>query len=273
MIACLHPPFPALVAVYALVGLGCGAKQAAWNSFVGGMHRANELLGLLHGFYGLGATITPVIASILITRRGWQWFQFYYILAGMAAVDILVSLTVFATQSGRVFKEESRNTHPTSPPVQNEISVLPSQPPMTRNSLSCVSAALGGAKSNSTLSCLSNRVVLLCSAYLLAYVGSEVALGGWLITFMMEVRGGSAVESGIVSSGMWAGITLGRVCLGFVTGRFFKTEKHAVAVYLVMAMIVELLFWLVPNFVAGAVSAAFLGVSSSRSRLQTHSFR
>lgn len=32
------------------------------------MENANELLGLLHGAYGLGATISPLIATSMITK-------------------------------------------------------------------------------------------------------------------------------------------------------------------------------------------------------------
>ncbi|KAJ3466417.1 hypothetical protein MRS44_003981 [Fusarium solani] len=165
-IACFHPPFYALVVAFAFIGLGAGLKNASWNGFISGFKNSNELLGLLHGFYGLGATILPLISSFLLSH-GWKCF------------------------------------------------------------------------------------------YLLAYVGSEVALGGWLVTFMVKVRHGSAFKSGIVTSGLWAGITLGRICLGFVTGRFFDSKRVAVIWYLAAAMALELMFWLIPNFVSSAICVSF----------------
>lgn len=268
IIACLHPPFPALVVVYALVGLGCGAKQAAWNSFISGLRNSNELLGLLHGCYGIGATVSPLLASILISKKGWRWYQFYYILIGMAALDMLFSFPMFATQSGKVYKEQtwvqlqdmpSHGPGGTTHPHAEEST----QEPIRRHA----SRTFHALKGSRTLDCLKSKEVLLCSGFLLAYVGSEVALGGWLVTFMMKVRGGSAVASGITSSGLWAGITLGRIVLGFVTGRFFKSEKWAVSAYLIMAMIIELLFWLIPSFLASAINVAFLGEFYQSSQL------
>jgi fucose permease len=57
--------------------------------------------------------------------------------------------------------------------------------------------------------------------------------------------------------GFWLGLTFGRVILGFVTGKV--GEKLAIAVYLVVCMGLELCFWLIPNFVASAIFAAWLG--------------
>jgi fucose permease len=47
--------------------------------------------------------------------------------------------------------------------------------------------------------------------------------------------------------------------LGFVTARAFETEKHAVAAYLGISIVLQLLYWLVPNFVASAVMVGLLG--------------
>jgi fucose permease len=74
----------------------------------------------------------------------------------------------------------------------------------------------------------SARVTWLCSLFLLGYVGIEVALGGWIVTFMIRVRHGGAFASGMVATGFWLGITVGRMILGFVTPRV--GEKLAIAV-------------------------------------------
>jgi fucose permease len=63
----------------------------------------------------------------------------------------------------------------------------------------------------------------------------------------------------MTSTGFWAGLTIGRVILGFVTPRLFKSEKHAIIVYLGISLAFELLFWLIPNFYVSAVMVSFLG--------------
>lgn len=84
-----------------------------------------------------------------------------------------------------------------------------------------------------------------------------VGLGGWVVSFMLNVRNASPYASGISGTGFWAGMALGRAVLGFVTERF--GERLCLIVYLAMCIALELLFWLVPEFLVSAIAVAFLG--------------
>jgi fucose permease len=72
------------------------------------------------------------------------------------------------------------------------------------------------------------RVTWICSVFLLGYVGIEVALGGWIVTFMKEVRHAAPFSSSMTSTGFWLGIAVGRIILGFVTPMI--GEKVAITV-------------------------------------------
>src|SRR5438045_6084951 len=74
---------------------------------------------------------------------------------------------------------------------------------------------------------------------------------------MLRVRDGGNFESGLVVTGFWLGLTVGRVILGFITGRI--GEKWAITGYLLLSMAFELMFWLIPSFVSSAVFAGLLG--------------
>lgn len=74
---------------------------------------------------------------------------------------------------------------------------------------------------------------------------------------MLNVRNASPYASGISGSGFWAGMALGRAVLGFVTERF--GERLCLTIYLAICVALELLFWLVPEFIVSAVAVAFLG--------------
>lgn len=63
------------------------------------------------------------------------------------------------------------------------------------------------------------RVTWVTALFLLCYVGVEVALGGWIVTFMSKVRKQSDFSSGMSAAGFWLGITFGRAILGFVSPR------------------------------------------------------
>lgn len=49
------------------------------------MESANELLGFLHGSYGLGATISPLIATAMVTKGHLPWYMFYYVMVCTAS--------------------------------------------------------------------------------------------------------------------------------------------------------------------------------------------
>lgn len=74
---------------------------------------------------------------------------------------------------------------------------------------------------------------------------------------MLRIRHAQPFPSGMTATGFWLGITMGRVTLGFITPRI--GEGLAVSVYLVIAMGLELIFWLVPQFIVSAVAIAFVG--------------
>lgn len=64
---------------------------------------------------------------------------------------------------------------------------------------------------STTAAAVNNRVTVLSAVFLLFYVGAEVSIGGWIVTFMLRVRGGAPFASGLVSTGFWLGLTIGRL--------------------------------------------------------------
>lgn len=101
------------------------------------------------------------------------------------------------------------------------------------------------------------RVVWLCSFFLLGYVGAEVALGGWVVQFMLRVRHADPFDAGMTSVGFWLGITLGRMLLGLVIPKL--GVKLSLIVFIPITMGLQLIFWLVPQFHVSAVAIALQG--------------
>jgi len=228
IIMAVHPPYPALVVVMCFAGFGSGTMDAAWNSYIGVMDKSNEILGFLHGMYGLGAVLSPIIATSMVTH-GYQWYEFYYLMIGLAFLAVVFSGTAFWGENAEVYR--------------------------------CVNGGgrggTTGKQGGRTRESMKNKVTWLIAFFLWIYVGAEVSLGGWIVTFMIRVRNGSPFDSGMVSAGFWIGLTMGRFTLGWVTGRF--GEKLMVSIYLLLAIVLELIFWLVPQFYVSAVSIALLG--------------
>lgn len=74
---------------------------------------------------------------------------------------------------------------------------------------------------------------------------------------MLVTRNAEPFLAGLTVTFFWLGLTVGRISLGFVTGRI--GEKLAITIYLSLSIALQLLYWLIPNFVASAVCATFLG--------------
>ncbi len=141
IVLAVHPPYPVLVIVYILAGFGNGLLDAAWNAWIGNMANANELLGFLHGFYGLGATISPLIATSMIAKGGLPWYTFYYVMVGAAVFELATSVAAFWSETGQVYQERNPRTTDDT----------------------------GGR----TKEALKSKVTWLCAIFLLGYVGAE----------------------------------------------------------------------------------------------------
>ncbi|KAL4740003.1 major facilitator superfamily domain-containing protein [Aspergillus similis] len=219
------PRFPVLLVAYAFVGLGNGLIDAGWNSWVGDMVSASTLMGLMHACYGLGATLSPAIATAMIDH-GLKWSTFYLTLVGGSALELITCGPLFWPENGERFRINN-------PRVS------------------------GSTRDSRTTEAIKNRVTWILAFFLFAYMGVEVSVGGWIVEFMMQVRDGGAVASGLVPTGFWAGITIGRIVLAFVNEAV--GERLAVITYLVLAIALELIFWLVPHFIISAVAVSLIG--------------
>ncbi len=222
----LHPPFPVLPVALLVAGYGNGIEDSGYNAWVGNMHQANELLGLVHGAYGLGATISPLIASAMVTKGHLQWYTFYYVMIGMVCCEFVAGMIAFAPHDGASYRRKLA--------YDDE-----------------------GKERITTRHVLKQPLTWVVAVFLLGYVGVEVSLGGWIPTFMIKVRHAEPFLAGLSVTMFWLGLTLGRVILGFVTGRI--GEKLAITVYILLSVGLQLLYWLVPNFAASLVFIILLG--------------
>ncbi|KAL2871475.1 MFS transporter [Aspergillus lucknowensis] len=220
-----YPRFPVLLVAYAFVGLGNGLIDAGWNAWIGDMVNASTLMGFLHAFYGLGATVSPAIATAMVDH-GLDWYTFYFTLVGGAGLELVSSSLLFWPENAARFRANNPRTS-------------------------------GSTRDSRTTEAVKSQVTWVLAFFLFAYMGVEVSIGGWIVEFMMQVRNGDAVQAGLIPTGFWAGITVGRLVLGFLNE--LVGERIAVIIYLALSIVLELIFWLVPQFVISAVAVALIG--------------
>ena len=223
-----HPPYPVLVLAYAITGLGNGIGLAAWNSFIGNLAQSSELLGFMHATYGAGATISPLIATTMITQGGLQWYHFYYVMLAISIVEGVALTWSFWDKTAKKYRETVHTAGSRNEGTRVALFVMPHA-----------------------------RVAWLCSIFLLGYVGVEVALGGWIVQFMLRVRHAKPFDAGMTSVGFWLGITVGRMVLGMVIPRL--GVKLSLLLFLPVTMGLQLVLWLVPQFHVSAVAVALQG--------------
>ncbi|KAA8649922.1 MFS transporter [Aspergillus tanneri] len=232
-----HPPYPVLILIFVLAGLGNGLLDAAWNAWIGAMANSSRLMGILHGFYGLGAALAPLIATSLITTRGWHWYQYYYLMAGGATIEILTLVTAFWSARGRLVKEEYQgNIHGAHTKSSWKETLF--------NSL--------------TIQSLAYPTTWIIYLFIFIYAGVETTVGGWIFTFLVRQRGMPEFTAGIATFIYWGGLTLGRVLLGFVTS-YLQINKYTVATSVLICLAAHILFCLVEEINMSVIATALLG--------------
>lgn len=105
---------------------------------------------------------------------------------------------------------------------------------------------------------LKTRTTLIGALFIFAYQGAEVSISGWVISYLISYREGDPAKVGYVTSGFWAGITLGRFILSHLAPRV--GEKLFVYVLIAGAIAFQLLTWLIPNVIGDAVAVAVVGL-------------
>ena len=67
--------------------------DASINTWMGNLVDSNQLLGIVHGCYGIGSLISPSLISYLLSKSNhpWKW-QNYYVILSVVAGFCLVSL-------------------------------------------------------------------------------------------------------------------------------------------------------------------------------------
>jgi fucose permease len=232
------PPFPVVVFSFFLLGLGIAPNLALNNVFLANLANATELLGTVHGFYGVGGTLAPLIATTLVSH-GVHWTYFYLINSTLAVVNLFLA--------GWAFRGYEKDM-----PVQPLLAEL------QRTGGSHQEAEQQSVKRNMIWKALKSKVTLLGALFIFAYQGAEVAISGWIVSFLINYRNGAPAHVGYVSSGFWAGVTVGRFVLSYPARRL--GEKLAVFILVAGSIIFQIMCWVIPNIIGDAVAVAIVGL-------------
>ncbi|KAL9129459.1 MAG: hypothetical protein Q9217_002093 [Psora testacea] len=232
MLVC-RPPFPVVVIAFFFIGLGIAFNLALNNVFCANLANSTTTLGFLHGAYGIGGTIGPLMATALVTH-GRSWSTFYFITLAVTLTNLAMAFTTFRTYE-----------------ADSPASLVPLRPTHSNPT---------GTSSKAKLlkQALKNKTTILGALFIFAYQGAEVSISGWVISFLISYRRSSPARVGYVTSGFWGGITLGRFVLSHPAHKI--GEKRSTFFLIAGATAFQLLVWLVPNVIGEAVAVSIVGL-------------
>ena len=232
------PPFGVMVAAYLVMGFGNAMNLALNNVFCANLADSTVILGLSQGCYGIGGIVAPIVATTMVSS-GILWSRFYIITVG-------VRLTCLCLSGWSFWNYEKEGTsHPT-----NSLHQTVSRQAASDQGEPSKLQLLGRA--------LRNKVTLFGALFIFSYQGAEVSESGWFISYLIDYRNGDPAHVGYVTSGFWAGITVGRFVLTHVAPRI--GEKRFVLGCTVGVIAFQLMSWLIPNIIGNAVSVAIVGL-------------
>ncbi|KAK3344719.1 major facilitator superfamily domain-containing protein [Neurospora tetraspora] len=234
-------PYPAIVVGFFFVGFGMSINLAMGNVFCGSLSNSTTALSMMHGSYGIGGTVGPLLATAMVTVFEVVWSRYYALSLGLTVLGGVCGTCAFWHY------ERDTQQHLGSTGGSGGQSGSTAAP--KRDWRADVTAMV---------SALSNKVVLLGALFIFAYQGAEVSISGWVNTFLMDSRHVHDGSVGYVTAGFWGGITLGRFLLAPPAHRI--GEKLFVVIVVVGACAFQLVVWLVPNLIGNAVAVAIVGL-------------
>ncbi|KAF7325454.1 MFS domain-containing protein [Mycena kentingensis (nom. inval.)] len=268
-------PFEVFVLGNFLNGVGLAAQNSQSTGYVASLRVAQETkMGIFQAFYGLGALVGPLASTQFAQLRRPGYWAFTYIIGlGLTGLNMMQVWWVFRgrrqedclARIGQVedadekealeaesYGATSTGTDLPSSSAATTVSVTPgaSEYPPTRR-------RIARSRPSHIRQMMSLKAVHTLALFLFVYVGTEVAIGGWIVSFMIEVRGGGA-DSGYISAGFWGGLMIGRVAL--LPLNKWLGEVRAIYVYTATCIGLELLIWLVPNFFTSAIAVSLVGL-------------
>ncbi|KAH7098382.1 MFS general substrate transporter [Auriculariales sp. MPI-PUGE-AT-0066] len=229
------PPFPAFLVCSFIVGVGMSFQDATGNGYVASLKRdASRKMGLLHAAYGLGAFASPLVATQFSTLSGRKWAFSYIVTSAVAASTVGVVSFVFRFKRMEVLFAETNE-----PQMNQDVKVE------------------GENNVDKLRNILKMPLVHFLALYIALYVGVEVTMGGWVVTFIIDERGGGP-NAGYISAGFFGGLMVGRIVL--LPLNAWLGERRAIFLYSTLTLALDIIIWRVPSLVGNAVAASLVGL-------------
>ena len=221
-----------ILSIGPLVGVAAGMMDGGLNTVVALTGRP-RLLNLLHGFYGVGTAIGPLVVTVAILAGSWR-----------PAYLVLAALDVVAASCWIIYRR--------SVPVPKGMA-----------------AAAGGGQTDEpdetdqpTHGWSRRRVVAVLTLGLVVffvYTGLEVSAGQWETSYVRGHLGLSASAAGLASFGYWGALTAVRI--GLALPAKAPSAHRVIGWGLLVSIVACAVIWWQPGPVVVVLAFALLGAS------------
>jgi fucose permease len=228
------PGFWFVLSVGPLTGVAAGLMDGGLNTVVALTGRP-RLLNLLHGFYGVGSAIGPLVVTVAILAGSWR-----------PAYLFLAALDVAAACCWAIY----RRSVPTPASTAAAGAAAADKP------------AEADERDQATQGWSRRRVIAVLTLGLVVffmYTGLEVSAGQWETSYARGHLGLSASAAGLASFGYWGALTAVRIGLALPAK---APSAHTVIRYGLLLSIVGCgLIWWQPDPVVVVLAFALVGAS------------
>jgi fucose permease len=224
-----------VLAIGPLVGVGMGMMDGGLNTAVGLTGRT-RLLNLLHGFYGVGTAIGPLVVTAAII--GGSWRPAYLVLA---ALDVAAAACWIAYRRG------------VPAPVSPVPAAVPASAPAPAPASGVPALDSGWSRRRA------GTVLAFGLIVFFLYTGLEVAAGQWEASFLRGHLGLSASAAGLAAFGYWGALTAVRIGLALPARQV--PAQTVIGYGLLVAIVASAVIWWQPGAVATVLAFVVLGGS------------
>lgn len=233
--------YPKLLAFYFVIQVGVTLYLLVSNTLIPTLGAgSDQLLTYSHGFYGLGATLSPLIAERLLEQMG-SWQMSYQTLA-YPSLALCLFIIYLGTPNRALFMKSDITTDTTTDTttvVMTDASVDSTRPSLRQ---------------------LIKRPLIWWFALLFgAGMTAEVATASWLVYYLCSTTQMPQAEAAIYLSGFYALFTLGRFMGGLILPA--GGERRALHYALICSSVVLMLVVAFPKWSAPLLTLSGLTVA------------
>jgi len=203
----LAPNFIVLALMAMPLGFGMGLIDSSLNSYVA-KHFSSRVMGFLHCFWGVGASISPILMSQMILL--FHWRSGY---VALATIQAIVVVLVFISLLRGIWRVEDVS------PVER----------------------LAQAE-HGTPHLMKKRFQYFQMGIFFLYTGAEASINIWTPSVLMESRGMEIGIAGLYPAVYLGGITVGRFLSGYFAERLSNITMIRLGFYLSFAGLGILIF-------------------------------